>query len=403
MRTALALLVGRLSRRVIRMFRHGGGSALPGSIASLIQPQLLEQAVAKFPMGLVVVSGSAGKSSTTSYLVHILQSQGLTVFTNPSTANISQGLDAAVLQSETWVSLPSADIAVLEMDEAYAAKLSKLLGPKLAVITNVMDEQLDRFHDASVVQGYLEQLAAHSGAAVVNYDDPNLANIQGIGFGLAKKLHAMESAPRYALSDLKPRAGASVTLDSVDDGAISLSCASGRLDVTIAHPGVHVALNVAAALAAAEAILGVVDLAATQQALEQAPGVFGRDSHVVIAGVNTRILLVQNAESFRINIALLGSPEQLLVAIGTDVHDPSWLWSVDFAGFPDVSLLTGHHAYPMAARLDSQGVSVARIETNVERALDEFIALGPPVSGERVLLLTADTFRRAKRRLELGS
>lgn len=403
MRTALALLVGRLARRVIRQLRHGGGSALPGRIASLIQPRLLQKALAHFPRGLIIVSGSAGKSSTTHYVVHILQSQGLTVFTNSSTANISRGLDAAVLQSATGIALPRADIAVLEMDEAYAAKLSEFLAPKLAVITNVMDEQLNRFHDATVVRAYLEQLAAHSTAVVVNFDDPNLANIEGVGFGLAQPLHGMKTAPRYALSDRQPRPGARVTVDSVGGGSFSLSCASGQLDVTGAQPGVHVAVNAAAALAAAEMVVGVLDLVQAKQALQDTPGVFGRDSSVVIAGVETRILLVQNPESFRINNALIGSPEQLLVAIGTDVRDPSWLWSVDFSEFPDIFLLSGHHAYPMASRLGSQGVLIQRIETNFEKALDEFTALAAPVAGERVLVLTADTLRRTKRRLELGS
>lgn len=403
MRTALALLVGRLARHVIRWVRHGGGSALPGRLASLIQPRLLQEALTHFPRGLIVVSGSAGKSSTTHYLVHILKSQGLTVFTNSSTANISRGLDAAVLQAETGIALPSADIAVLEMDEAYAAKMSEFLGPKLAVVTNVMDEQLNRFHDATIVHGYAKQLAARSQAVVVNFDDPNLSDIEGIGFGLAPSLQARETAPRYALSSNAPRRGASVTVESVEGGSFSLRCASGQLDVTAAQPGVHVAHNVAAALAAAEAIVGILDLVATKRALEDSTGVFGRDSRVSIAGVETRILLVQNPESFRINNALIGNPEQLLVAIGSDVRDPSWLWSVDFAGFPGVFLLSGRHAYPMASRLDSQGVSVGRIEINFEKALAEFTALAPPVSGERVLVLTADTFRRTKRRWQLGA
>lgn len=403
MRTALALLVGRLSRKVIRSLRHGGGSAVPGLIASAIQPKLLRQAISKFPMGLVIVSGSAGKSSTTNYLVHILKSQGLTVFTNPSTANISQGLYAAVLQSETGTKFPRADIAVLEMDEAYAAKLSKQLQPRLAVITNVMDEQLDRFHDASIVAGYLQQLAASSKISVLNFDDPNLAAIHGIGFGLSKQVAAQETAPRYALSEHKAKSGAIVKVTAVDSGTISLKAASGRFSINISQPGVHVALNAAAALAAAEVLVGVVDIATTKSALEEAPGVFGRDSELVIANVNTRILLVQNSESFRINNALIGNPEQLLVAIGTDVHDPSWLWTVDFTDFPQVDVLSGHHAYPMASRFVSQGVVVSRIENNFDKALDDFIALPAPVSGQRVMVLTADTFRKTKRRLELGN
>jgi UDP-N-acetylmuramyl pentapeptide synthase len=142
MRTLIALALGRASRKLIRTFRHGGGSAVPGTIASKIQPKLFEITIKRFPQGLIIVSGSSGKSSTTKFLVQILQNQGLSVFTNPSTANIKQGLFSAVLQGSKWLSLPKADIAVIEMDEAYAAVIGAPLQPRLSIITNVMDEQL---------------------------------------------------------------------------------------------------------------------------------------------------------------------------------------------------------------------------------------------------------------------
>lgn len=402
MRTALALLVGRLVRKVIRSFRHGGGSAIPGTIAAKIQPNLLAKAIESFPGGLVVVSGSAGKSSTTKYLVKILQSQGLVVFTNPSTANIFQGLYAAVLQSETGIKMPAADIAVLEMDEAHAASLAAKLNPRLSVLTNVMDEQLDRFHDSSVVRGYLAKLAEASKLVVLNFDDPNLNGIAGVGFGLASQLKQLPTAPRYALNSASAQREPDCLVTAASNDHLEMRFGGQKLVMEMGQQGLHMTLNIAAALSAAVQLVPDIDWVAAVDAIATTPEVLGRDSRLIIEGVETRILLVQNPESFRINNALIGNPGQLLMAIGTDVHDPSWLWSVDFSGFPSIDVLSGHHAYPMAHRLSSQNVSVAVINPDFASALEGFVKQPPAESGGRVMILTADTFRRAKRQLELG-
>ncbi|MEY4558861.1 MAG: hypothetical protein RL024_1019, partial [Actinomycetota bacterium] len=98
MRTFLAMALGKTARFLLRLVRRGGGSALPGTIAATIQPKLLERAIQSAPQGLVVVSGTAGKSSTTKLIVALLEAHGLRVFTNPSTANIKQGYYASILQ-----------------------------------------------------------------------------------------------------------------------------------------------------------------------------------------------------------------------------------------------------------------------------------------------------------------
>ena len=96
MRAVLAVLIGKLLRFAVRLLRPGGGSSLPGSVANQIHPNLLRDSLQKLPMGLIVVSGSAGKSSTTHYLVSLLEAHDIKVLTNKSTANIRRGLVGAV-------------------------------------------------------------------------------------------------------------------------------------------------------------------------------------------------------------------------------------------------------------------------------------------------------------------
>ena len=404
MRTIIALAMGRAVRKLIRTFRHGGGSAVPGTIASKIQPKLFEIAISKFPLGLVVVSGSSGKSSTTKFLVQILEDQGLQVFTNPSTANIKQGLFSAVLQGVSGFSLPKADIAVIEMDEAFGFKIGAPLEPRLSVITNVMDEQLDRFIDSDHVLNSLQGLAMKSAVVVANGNDPKLASIEAGNFkyfGFNASLANDEQAPRYSFSLAKPVE----KLDYEINQAVpfSMKTDSGTTDLEISDRGLHMALNFGAAVAAAMELVEDLDKQKLSRTATKLEGVFGRDTLEQINGVKSRILLVQNRESFRLNLLRAKDAEQIFMAIGTDVKDPSWLWGVDFNSLAPVDMLTGHHAIPMKYRLQSCGVEARSMETEFDKALKRFLEFDKPISGERVFIVTADTFRRMKRSLELSS
>ena len=96
----MGILLGRMARWATRL--RGGGSAVPGRVLLTVSPNALERAVEKMPLGVVFVSGSNGKSTTTNMLVGILRAHGIDVFTNPSTANISQGLTSALLERADW-------------------------------------------------------------------------------------------------------------------------------------------------------------------------------------------------------------------------------------------------------------------------------------------------------------
>ena len=404
MRTLIALALGRASRKLIRIFRHGGGSAVPGTIASKIQPKLFEIAIKRFPQGLVVVSGSSGKSSTTKFLVQILQNQGLSVFTNPSTANIKQGLFSAVLQGSKWLSLPKADIAVIEMDEAYAATIGAPLKPKLSIITNVMDEQLDRFMDSEYVVSALQKLSLASKQVLANGNDPKLAKLKEgnfLFFGLSAALSLKEQAPRYSVSVSSPIEN--LDFEIISETPFKMRSKNFEYELPTQILGLHMTINFGAAVSAAELIVTNIDRNKLAQTADTLEGVYGRDTREIINGVESRILLVQNRESFRLNLLQAESAEQLFMAIGTDVKDPSWLWGVDFQKLNTVDILSGHHAVPMKYRLQSCGVGTQLLEPNFESALERFIQMEPPTSGERIFVVTADTFRRLKRILELSS
>ena len=178
MRYAPAILIGRIVRKLARWRKPGGGSAIPGVVVNAIAPGFLPRTLNGFPGGLVIVTGSSGKSTTTKMLVAALRAHGVSVFTNPSTANITQGLTSALLEQVSLGGRIDGDIAVLEMDEGHGALIASSLTPRVVALTNVMVDQIDRFHDSEMVAAMLAKIAERATESVVlNSDDQYLPDL----------------------------------------------------------------------------------------------------------------------------------------------------------------------------------------------------------------------------------
>ena len=57
-------LIGKAVRAASRL-AHGGGSAFPGKIVERIDPGFLARTLDRLPLGVVLVSGTNGKTTTT--------------------------------------------------------------------------------------------------------------------------------------------------------------------------------------------------------------------------------------------------------------------------------------------------------------------------------------------------
>jgi lipid II isoglutaminyl synthase (glutamine-hydrolysing) len=401
MRSFLAVLVGKTARFLLRRIRRGGGSAFPGTVAATIDPNLLKRAIDSAPMGLVVVSGSAGKSSTTKILVELLRAHGLKVFTNPSTANIKQGLYAAILQFGDHIGRIDADIVVLEWDEGHGAALAKSLKPKLAVLTNVFSDQLDRFIDPELVAEKLKAIHDDSGFVVLNGDDKNLTQFadrsKSKTFSLSKEV---QDQPKYALNfGPEPSFESSVEVLSAGDGVVELSAAGQRLSFATKADAVHQAMNLAAAIAALQELLEP-NWSLVTKTIKELPPVFARNEIADIRGRQVRLMLVQNPTSFSLNLdEITGAERPLMLMAGGDIHDPSWLWTVDFSKLDYVDVVGGRNAHELALRLRYQGVKVGAVETEADKSSELFLSLE---GNDPTILFSADAMRRTRRYLGLA-
>lgn len=410
-----ALAIGKVFRFVIRLVRKGGGSALPGLIFSKIAPGVLWKVLSGFPQGLVVVTGSAGKSTTTKMLVAILRAHGLEVFTNPSTANILQGFYSTIIEKSSFGGRIRADVAVLEMDEAHAEQLSRKVSPNQVTILNVLEDQLDRFVDPALVREDLATLASRTtNSVLLNADDQNTILIGNSvsanrvsWFGIEPKIieaeDGLQTAPTYLPELDRPTPNSEVV--SYGSRVARIRAESREIEVTLPSRGLHFALDAVAAFESARVFLASnFDSAVAEAALNEVPPVFARGEMVQINGEDVEFILVQNPGSMQLNLNNLDSdPEQILFGIGRDVHDPSWLWTVDYKNLSHVDVCTGFNAYEAALLLLYNDVPVEYITDDLENAIKRFFDLPKPARGHKTVIFSADVMRRMRRALGFWS
>lgn len=414
MRYLPAILASRLVRRLIRRFRPGGGSAAPGLFLSKIAPGLLKRTLKGFPGGLVVITGSAGKSTTTKMAVAIARAHGLKVFTNPTTANISQGFYSAIVEQSNLFGRIPGEIAILEVDEAHAETITRDISPRLVVLLNVLEDQLDRFVDPALVREKLALVAARATQSVLlNADDQNILLIdqriktaEKSFFGISDVVLQGDDlgvAPTYQAQLPRPRVSAEVV--SLVEKRCMVRLGDRELIFDLPNRGAHYALDAVAAISASRELLAQnFNLELTEKVLAELPPVFARGEVVTIDDKQVEFVLVQNPTSFQLNLDNLDLPlDRLMFAIGRDVHDPSWMWTVDLSRLTKVDVISGYNYAELGLRLVYDNIEIGDVEADLFAAFEKFMALPEPLHGIRTVVFSADAMRRLRRHLGFTS
>ncbi|MCZ0858565.1 MurT ligase domain-containing protein [Actinomyces israelii] len=384
LRSRVTVALGRAARRVSRLRGGGsGGTALPGLVVEKIDPGFLARTLGQLPMGVVVVSGTNGKTTTTKMVVQLLREQGLRVLTNRSGSNFVRGVLASLLTEVDAGGRLDHDVAVLELDEAHAVRFVRLIRPRHALLLNVMRDQLDRFGEIDYTASLLHKVAlATTGSVVVNADDPRLGSeaftgdlaVRVASFGAGPALRSLfvsdddlrtgaaqaEEARREAPqagADRAEEAEAEQTGQSGPGGSttsaaapaapetstppaprVSLQSLSGQdavvrvdgadHDIAFTIPGIHNQLNACAALAVALETLGDrADLTGLLTTLAGVQAAFGRGEVLTLDGRDVQLSLVKNPAGFRMGLLTAaeavraGGPESVMIAINDEYAD----------------------------------------------------------------------------------
>ena len=124
-------LIGKAVRAASRL-AHGGGSAFPGKIVERIDPQFLARTLQQLPLGVVLVSGTNGKTTTTRMVASMLESLGLKVFTNPTGSNFTRGVFSSLLAA---ISVLTGRCAASSRPTTTCARQSILHRPQILRLT----------------------------------------------------------------------------------------------------------------------------------------------------------------------------------------------------------------------------------------------------------------------------
>ncbi|MEO6109698.1 MAG: MurT ligase domain-containing protein [Candidatus Saccharimonadales bacterium] len=387
------VILGKAVRYVARL--RGGGSALPGLFVEKISPTFIKDTLESLSKGVVVISGTNGKTTTTKIVVALLEAHGLKVFTNRTGSNFTRGVAAALLGDIDMKGHLDADIAVLELDEAHAVKFVQTIPPRYSLILNVMRDQLDRFGEIDATAKMLEAIAsATTGTVVLNREDRRVLAIKDIldtqhveYFGLSDSLLATfpsDDDLRSGKVTKTTRPEASVILKSYKDEHATFTLGGHDFDTTLKLNGIYNVFNSAAAIALTHAILDSdTKLDSVLSTLSTITPAFGRGESLEVGGQPLELVLVKNPSGFRLGLQSF-SPNgyAAMIAINdnyADGRDMSWLWDVDFESLSEtgVSEVSGIRSYDMALRLQYDEIAIGHIEPELPLALRQFINNNP--------------------------
>ncbi len=398
LRTTAAIVAGKAARVATRV--RGGGSAMPGLVAERIDPQLLAHALGSVKEGIVVVTGTNGKTTTTKMLAALMRAHGKRVFTNPTGSNFTRGVISSMLGDLPLSGSLRADVAILELDEWHALQFAKVVTPTHALLLNVARDQLDRFAEIDTTARLLGSLASSTSTGVVlNRDDSFVARIRaqldpGVDvsyFGtdpeIADTLPSLNEADVRFDDDFAPPhpTPADGLLHPHDARRFSMRFGEESVGpVELRQRGLAAMINATAAVTTARMLLGDgFRPAAALEALARVTPPFGRGEVIDAGGHPLELVLVKNPAGFTVALGTYGTePVTTMIAINDDYadgQDVSWLYDVSFESLrgSGVALTSGVRAYDMALRLDYDDVRVEGIIPDLDEALQTFLTAYP--------------------------
>lgn len=353
LRLGLASRAGYFAGLVSRTFGRGRGETIHGRVLLKVYPSALE----KLAVGrdIVLVSGTNGKTTTTSHLTKIL-ALGTDELVSTSTfgANMHSGIATALATK------PRNRYVVLECDELYLPFMYQALKPKVIVLLNLSRDQLHRTGEVRKVANLWHQTFTKDDVTlVIDRDDPflefavaNAGHVLRVTFGGRKHPDAATCPACSALLDWSA-------------GDYRCECGLGnelpqvRADQRLRGPG----RNSVLAIEAARLMGAVVPVDLQEELTLNAPDRVS-DFHVAGRYIPTR--LAKNPESWRESLGQL-SARQIILSVnakGIDSLDTSWLWDVDYRSLESTQVIcTGDRRLDVAYRLSVAGIDVSVAES----------------------------------------
>lgn len=389
------------------------GTTFPGLVANRIEPRMINLLSQAYTDGIIIVTGTNGKTTTANLLANILRVAGKKFAFNQAGANLVTGITGALLEYTRWTGTLRVKLALLEVDEATVPKLCQEIAPAAAIITNFFRDQLDRYGELDTTVRFVKEALPEKTTLILNADDPLVAQF-GLGrtnvmyYGVEQTPDSKKESSETREARFCPRCGTPLTYTLFHYGQLGFfhcpDCyfqrpqpqvlaqnvhpENGnilfRIDITsysIALQGYYNLYNSLAALTAAR-FLGINELRIARGLQEFVPQAGRMERFYFVQGEIT-LTLVKNPTGFNQvirTILSLNKKTRLLIAINdlaADGRDISWLWDVDFEQLGAKETLvqqvvcSGLRAEDMALRLKYAGIPESKLllEHSLEKAV----------------------------------
>jgi UDP-N-acetylmuramyl tripeptide synthase len=388
---AAAKLTIKLSKLLFK-----GGSNFPGKVALKIDKTILGTAAKDYEV--ILITGTNGKTTTTSMIYNMLKSSSKYTITNNTGANMLPGIVSCFVENYKFKKSQGTKYAVIEVDEANVALVTEYIKPKVITVTNLFRDQLDRYGEVyTTLKKILDGVKkTPSSTLVLNGDEsllgdldlPNKTFYYGFAFpiGSNKKVDINADA-KFCKKCKSPyeynhitynhlgdfycshcgykRPELSYYIDRIVEQTSSSSLVNiNGMEYFINQPGTYNIYNALCAYSVAKSFN--IDNSIIFNVLKSSVSSFGRQETLNINGKEVKIVLVKNPAGFDQAINTISFDKSNINAAFilndnyADGRDVSWIWDVNFEKLSSLNMdkimVSGIRLYDMALRLKIAGL-----------------------------------------------
>lgn len=374
-----------------------GGSNFPGKVALKLDKNILKTVCKNYKV--IIITGTNGKTTTTSMIYNILKEDGKTVITNNTGANMLTGIVSCFVENFSFKKCSKTSYAVIECDEANVTLLTDYVTPEVITVTNLFRDQLDRYGEvyttmAKILKGIKKVPLSN---LVLNGDEPLLGDLglpnrtiyYGFKCSLSKsKTVDINADSKFCKKCKHPykynfityshlgdfycdncgykRPNLDYGLDEIKDRSQdgSLVVIDGT-EFYVNQPGAYNVYNALCAYSVAK-VCNIPE-SVICDSLKNQKSSFGRQEVIDVDGKEVKIILVKNPAGYNeaINSIQLDKRVFNLAVLLNDNYadgrDVSWIWDVNFESLSllniDNILISGIRLYDMSVRLKIAGLN----------------------------------------------
>ena len=381
-----------LSKHILK-----GGSTFPGTVALKFDRKILSTVAKDYKV--ILVTGTNGKTTTTSMITNIFKNKGYRVITNNTGANLFRGIVSCFIDNYRFSKSNKDSYAIIEVDEANLKFVTDYITPEIITITNLFRDQLDRYGEVyTTLDKILEGVHKVPSSTLVLNGDDSLFGVLDVKnpkvyYGFSNPINDnntidINADAKFCKVCKAPYKYNFVTYNHLGDyyctecgykrpelkykmeGIIDQTPNSSTViingnEVTISQSGVYNIYNGLCAYSIASE--SGIENNIIASSLGKVDSSFGRQEKIQIEDKNVQIILVKNPAGYNQALDTLCLNKEnfstlfMLNDNYADGRDVSWIWDVNFEKLSSLPIqdvfISGIRLYDMAVRLKTAGLN----------------------------------------------